>query len=277
MTRREALAQATARLAAAGIDTPALDAKTLLLAVEGIAPSALIAAGDAPMRAADAYDSALSRREKREPVSKIRGLRSFWRHEFIVSPDVLDPRPDTETLVEAALEYAPRNRPLRILDLGTGSGCILLTLLDELPGSTGIGVDISAAALAVANRNAEALNLSDRAHFIASDWFAGLDETFNLVVSNPPYISTEEASTLSPEVRDWDPEAALFAGMDGLQAYRKIADGLAHVLDHDGTALLEIGIGQGQPVSDLFERAGFRHIDSRRDLGGIERCLIVRR
>lgn len=277
MTRREAFTQGAARLSAVGIETPSLDAKTLLLAIEDIDASALIADGETAMRDEKGYDSALSRREKREPVSKILGYRDFWQHRFAVTADVLDPRPDTETLIEAALQSTPRDRQVRILDLGTGSGCILLTLLDEIPNATGVGIDISPAALRVAKRNAEALNLSDRAHFLVADWFAGLDETFTLVVSNPPYISTEEASTLSPEVRDWDPEAALFAGMDGLQAYRKIADGLAHVLDHDGTALLEIGIGQAPPVSDLLRQAGFRDIDSRRDLGGIERCLIVRR
>lgn len=277
MTRSEALAQATVRLAGAGVETPALDAKTLLLAIEDIDAAALIAGGDAAMKAEKDYDSALSRREQREPVSKILGYRDFWSHRFVVTPDVLDPRPDTETLIEAALEIAPKDRPLRILDMGTGSGCILLTLLSELPHASGIGTDISQAALTVAQGNAKALGLKDRADFIVSDWFTALDGTFDLVVSNPPYISETEKQTLSPEVRDWDPGAALFAGMDGLQAYRKIVNGLATVLGQDGTALLEIGIGQRASVTDLLEHVGFSAVFCRRDLGGIDRCLIVQR
>lgn len=277
MTRSEALMHATARLAEAQVETPALDAKRLLLDVEKLDAAALTASPDAPMTAIEAYDSLVSRRCQREPVSKILGYRDFWKHRFIVSEDVLDPRPDTETLIEAALDIAVRDRPIRIVDLGTGSGCILLTLLDELPNATGVGVDISETALAVAKCNAEALGLEHRAEFIVSDWFSALDETFDLVVSNPPYISTTEKDGLAPEVSIWDPEAALFAGMDGLQAYRKIASGLATVLKPNGTALLEIGFGQGQPVTDLIESAGFRRVSSHCDLGGVERCLVMRR
>lgn len=277
MTRAEALSSATARLKAADVDTPGLDAKLLLLAVESIESAALMADPDKPMIAQDDFDSAISRRCQREPVSKILGYRDFWTQRFIVTPDVLDPRPDTEVLIESALQVEAVAAPVRILDLGTGSGCILLTLLNEMPLSTGIGVDVSASALEVAERNAKALHLTDRAEFLASDWFSALDETFNLVVSNPPYIPTTENGTLSPEVIDWDPDAALFAGMDGLQAYRKIASGLAAVLEQDGTALFEIGIGQVDPVTAIFKEAGFRRISSRYDLGGIERCLIVQR
>jgi len=222
------------------------------------------------------FDSAIDRRCLREPVSKILGYRDFWKHRFIVNANVLDPRPDTELLIETALAETTKNRPRRILDMGTGSGCILLSLLSEIRDSKGTGIDLSAAALEVANRNADALTLSDRVDFIVSDWFSALDETFNLVVSNPPYISTTENVTLSPEVIDWDPKAALFAGMDGLQAYRKIASGLAAVLKPDGTALFEIGFGQAASVTAIFKEAGFRRVSSRLDMRGIERCLIVR-
>lgn len=277
MTRAEALSAATRRLAAAGVDTPGLDAKILLLALEAIESAELMADPDKPMIARNDFDSVISRRCLREPVSKILGYRDFWTHRFIVTPDVLDPRPDTEVLIESALQIETSRAPTRILDLGTGSGCILLTLLDEIPSSIGVGVDISVAALAIAERNAKAMRLTDRVEFFASDWFSALDGTFNLVVSNPPYISTTESGILSPEVIDWDPGAALFAGMDGLQAYRKIANGLGAVLEQDGTALFEIGIGQVDPVTAIFREAGFSKISSRLDLGGIERCLIVQR
>jgi len=277
VTRAEALRAAQARLTDAGVETPALDAKILLLHVEDVDVAALMADPDATLRAPDAFESVIVRRCNREPVSKIIGYRDFWAHQFEVTPDVLDPRPDTETLIETALEITPDNAPIRVLDLGTGSGCILLTLLAERSAATGVGVDMSKAALSVAKRNAAALKLSQRSEFLISDWFMALDETFDVVVSNPPYISTLEKPSLSPEVTDWDPEAALFAGMDGLQAYRKIADGLTAVLKPDGTAFFEIGRGQGEAVKRLFEDAGFRRISSRKDLGGIERCLVVQR
>ena len=277
MTRAEALMHATTRLTEAEVESPGVDAKRLLLEAEGLDAAALMASSEAPMTAPEAFDSFINRRCQREPVSKILGYRDFWKHRFIVSNDVLDPRPDTETLIEAALQIAPRDKPIRIVDLGTGSGCILLTLLDELPKATGVGLDISEPALAVAKRNAEALNIGPRADFIVSDWFSALDETFDLVVSNPPYITTMEKGGLAPEVSIWDPEAALFAGMDGLQAYRKIADGLATVLKPNGTALFEIGLGQGLPVTDLIESAGFQRVSSHCDLAGIERCLVMRR
>ena len=275
MTRAEALAKATLRLKNAGVETPALDAKLLLLGTESIESSSLIASPETPLESQEKFDSAIARRCLREPVSKILGRRDFWKHRFIVNRDVLDPRPDTELLVETALNLATEYPPKRILDMGTGSGCILLSLLSELPDTTGIGTDVSVAALAVAKRNATALQLADRVDFMISDWVSALDETFNLVVSNPPYISSTEDVTLLPEVIDWDPEAALFAGMDGLQAYRKIANGLSAVLKPDGTALFEIGFGQATSVKAIFESAGFSRISSRFDMGGIERCLIV--
>jgi len=277
VTRAEALAAAKNRLEIAGVETPALDAKLLLLETECISSAGLIADPDCEMVAQSSYDSMIKRRCSREPVSKILGYRDFWSFRFSVNPDVLDPRPDTETLIESALELTESKAPLRILDLGTGSGCILLTLLAERPNASGVGVDISDAALATAKHNAEEMKLQHHSYFIVSNWFSALDETFDVVVSNPPYISFTESDTLSPEVRDWDPEAALFAGMDGLQAYREIASGLATVLKPSGIAFLEIGQGQAQPVIELFKEAGFRRISSRKDLGGIERCLILQR
>lgn len=277
MTRAEALTNAAQQLEAAGVETPILDAKRLLMGIESIDASALISAPDERLQAKAAFDSAVARRCQREPVSKILGVRSFWTHEFIVTADVLDPRPDTELIVETALSETQGTPPDNILDLGTGSGCILLSLLSELPSARGVGVDTSQAALDVAHRNASVLNLADRTEFICSNWFSGLDGTFNLVVSNPPYISSSESETLAPEVTDWDPAGALFAGMDGLQAYQDIAVGLSAVLEPNGMALFEVGTGQAASVREIFEAAGFRRISSRFDIGGIERCLVVQK
>lgn len=252
------------------------DARALLLWVEGIDGTDLIASPETPLSHESSYESAILRRVEREPVSKIIGSRRFWKHSFRVTPDVLDPRPDTETLIMAALEAAADLDRARILDLGTGSGCILLSLLADLPGATGLGTDVSEPTLAVAKDNADALNLSKRAHFLQSDWFTGVDDTFNLVVCNPPYISETEKAALSPEVSRWDPEAALFAGMDGLQAYRQILDGLGAVLEKPGFAILEIGADQAPSVREICREAGFGEISSRFDLGGHERCLIIR-
>ncbi len=277
MTRAEALKLAQKRLTEAGVETPALDAKLLLLNAETIDSATLMANSDAEMTAPEVFDSAINRRCAREPVSKIVGYRDFWSHRFAVNGNVLDPRPDTETLIETVLEFRDRNTQSRIVDLGTGSGCILLTLLSELPDSSGIGIDISESAIQTAKFNAGVMKLGHRADFIISDWFTALDEAFDLVVSNPPYISLPESDSLSPEVRNWDPEAALFAGMDGLQAYREIADGLATVLKPDGMAVFELGQGQLNSVTALFKNAGFNRISSRKDLGGIERCIVVQR
>ncbi len=277
MTRAEALKLAQKRLIEAGVETPPLDAKLLLLNAESIDGAALMANPDAEMMALEAFDSAITRRCAREPVSKILGYRDFWSHRFAVNSDVLDPRPDTETLIETVLEFREQHTGSRIADLGTGSGCILLTLLSELPNANGIGVDISEPSIKTANFNAKVMKLDHRVNFITSDWFTALDGGFNLVVSNPPYIPLLESDSLSPEVRNWDPEIALFAGMDGLQAYREIADGLAAVLTPDGMAVLELGHGQADSVAALFKNAGFNRISSRRDLGGIERCIVVQR
>ncbi len=277
MTRTEALAETKARLASAGVETPDTDSKRLLLHAENISQAALIADPDAVLTERNLFLSFIERRIRREPVAKITGYKDFWSYRFQVNGDVLDPRPDTETLIEAAFECTGKAASLRIADLGTGSGCILLTLLAKMPHATGLGLDISPGALKVAKTNAKMLNLDNRSQFIAGDWLSALDETFDLVVSNPPYIPVTEGDMLAPEVIDWEPHTALFAGMDGLQAYREIANGLSSVLKSDGTAIFEVGYNQAKPVMDLFKKAGFRRISSRTDLGGIERCIIVQR
>jgi len=277
VTRAGALRAARSRLA--HLDSPARDARDLMLHVLGIDAARLIATeGDGlSTEQAARFDAVIDRRAAHEPVSKIVGLRAFYGLDFEVTRDVLDPRADSETLIDAALELAERGRALRILDLGTGSGCLLLALLHHLPGATGLGVDASDAALSVARRNAKRLHLNEKAQFLRSDWLEKVDGTFDLVVCNPPYIGEFERHTLSDDVLLWDPEAALFADDDGLAAYRRIAPTLGEALSEIGTAFFEIGSGQEEAVSRLFAACGFEDITFRRDIAGIRRCMILRR
>ncbi|HEX9857441.1 MAG TPA: peptide chain release factor N(5)-glutamine methyltransferase, partial [Paracoccaceae bacterium] len=250
----DALRAALPRLAAAGIADAARDARHLLAHAMGIAPDRLTLhlPDTLSPEAAARFETALSARERRQPVSQITGARVFWGRSFRVTPDVLDPRPETECLIAAAL-----TRPFaRVLDLGTGSGAILLTLLAECPTATGLGTDLSAAALAVAGANAEALGLASRVDFLQSDWFADVPGQFDLIVSNPPYIAADEMAGLSPEVRDWEPHLALTPGGDGLEAYRAIAAGALRHLAPRGRLMVEIGPTQGPAVSAIFAQAG---------------------
>ncbi|MGE0667027.1 MAG: peptide chain release factor N(5)-glutamine methyltransferase [Sphingomonadales bacterium] len=266
-----------ARLAAAGVGSAALDATLLLCAATGERREAVMAYPErfAPAAAAETYRAMIDRRAAREPVSRILGRREFWGLDFAVAPPVLDPRPDTETLVRAALDWLEYRPASRIVDLGTGSGCILLSLLHERPDDTGIGVDASQAALAVARGNAGVLGLSRRAAFVQGDWTAGLrDAAADLVVSNPPYIPSGDITALEPEVREFDPMGALDGGPDGLAAYRAIAASLGRVLAPGGGAFLEIGAGQEDAVTALFEAAG-ASVQRFRDLSGRVRCLGV--
>ncbi|TNE40827.1 MAG: peptide chain release factor N(5)-glutamine methyltransferase [Alphaproteobacteria bacterium] len=222
----------------------------------------------------DAFDTAVGRRVKREPVSHILGRREFWSLEFAVGPEVLDPRPDSETLIAAALAACEENvNPRKILDLGTGSGCLLLSLLSELPKAQGLGIDASEAALRVAAENAAMLQLDTRARFRTGNWCAGLQESFDLVISNPPYIADKDVDTLAPEVREYEPRLALAGGADGLDCYRIILSELFAVLEPGGLAVFELGIGQAERVSHLMTAAGLQNIARHRDLAGIERCL----
>ncbi len=275
MTRGAAMRAGRTRLPDS--DSPARDARDLLLHILGIDSAALIASEHDPMTTGEVarYNAVISRRAAHEPVSKIIGLRAFYGLDFRVTPDVLDPRPDSETLVDAVLEYADTTTSIRILDMGTGSGCLLLTLLHSLPNATGMGVDISPAALKVAQENANRLHLSEKTRFVCSNWLEKVDETFDLVVCNPPYIGKNEAPTLSGDVLLWDPKLALFADEDGLAAYRAIASTLRRALSETGTAFFEIGLGQEKAVKRLFSEAGFENMTFRRDIAGISRCMIV--
>jgi release factor glutamine methyltransferase len=206
--------------------------------------------------AAVRFGGVIERRLAGEPVSRIVGVREFYGRPFRIDRSTLDPRPDTETLIEAALALVDRRTPLKLLDLGTGSGCILVTLLAELPHATGVGIDKSLAALEVARANALDLGVADRAGFVAGDWLDGVDGAFDLVVANPPYLSTAEMAGLAREVADHDPAGVLDGGPDGLVAYRGIVPRLGDVLRPGGVALFEIGPAQAGPVSRLLVEAG---------------------
>lgn len=274
MTGPEALARGTRVLREAGVPEPATDARRLLAHVLGIEPSRLTvelpaALGDDAVRT---YDDLLARRARRVPLSQIVGRRIFWGREFLVTDAVLDPRPETETLVAAALE-----EPFgRVLDLGTGSGCLLLSLLGERPGAMGLGVDLSDAALGVAGTNAARLDLLDRAAFAQGSWFEPVAGTFDLIVSNPPYIAAEEMPGLEPEVRDHEPRLALTDEADGLGAFRAILSGARAHMAPGGRLLLEHGPGQADPIAEIGQAQGLPAPEHRRDLDGRVRACLFR-
>jgi release factor glutamine methyltransferase len=227
--------------------------------------------------------AALARRLKREPLSRIAGHRDFYGRSFTVTPATLDPRPESETIIDAvkeiAVEESWQTRPLQVLDVGTGSGCLLLTLLAEFPRAQGLGTDISAEALAIAEDNARRLGLAARARFGERRSLTGLHEVFDLVVSNPPYIASGEIAGLAPEVRDWDPRAALDGGEDGLEVYRELAPHLSLVVPR-GWAFFEVGAGQADAVCEILVRLHFGlrppHMRQWKDLGGHTRCVAMK-
>lgn len=217
----------------------------------------------------------LERHRQGEPLSRIYGEREFWGLKFSLSPETLDPRADTETLVEAALAAFPDGPPRRILDLGTGSGCILIALLSEWPDSAGVGVDLSEGALHMARKNAASNGVAGRARFVCGAWGAALAESFDLVISNPPYISNHVIPNLGEDVRFYDPILALDGGEDGLQAYREIFLSLSALLKRDGKAVFEIGFDQEKSVVRLAEESGFLVKHVHRDLAGQPRALEI--
>jgi release factor glutamine methyltransferase len=268
-------------LTAAGIDNARFEARLLLAHAAGLSIEQLIAHGRdaAPDGFAAALRSLTARRIAREPMAYILGEREFWGLPFKVSPAVLVPRPDSETVIEAVLSLMPdRGRAWRILDLGVGSGCLLLTLLREYPQASGVGLDVSNEALAVARQNARALGVSGRARLVSGDWRqAGwserLDGPFDLVVSNPPYIDSAAIEGLMPEVARFEPRLALDGGRDGLDAYRLIAAAGPELVAADGHLVVEVGEGQAVDVKGLFDMAGLTPLAPWKDLGGIERVV----
>jgi release factor glutamine methyltransferase len=270
---------AAARLAGAGIESARLDARLLLAHVLGVAPGSLLSGSSMAVTpdAASRFDHLVVRREAREPLAYLTGRKGFWSHEFAVGPGVLVPRPETETLIEEAFRlFHDRQAPLRLLDLGTGSGCLLLTLLHAFPNATGTGVEQSEAALFFARTNRAALGLEDRAALLATAWQEPALGPFGLVVSNPPYISTAALDGLAPELR-YEPRQALDGGADGLDAYRDLSSRLSAWLAPGGHVLLEIGIGQGEAVSAILAAQGLEMQGIRSDLTGIPRCVVARR
>jgi len=277
--RRRLLAAAAARLRAAGVDSADRDALWLLAAALGRdRPAALPREGPVDADAAARFEGFLARRALREPVSRILGRRGFWTLDLAVTDAVLDPRPDSETLVAGVLARTPdHGAALTIVDLGTGSGCLLLALLTELPAARGIGIDLSGPALQVAQANARTAGLADRAVFVQGDWAAALSNgCAELVVSNPPYIATAELPDLMPEVRDHDPRLALDGGPTGLDAYRRIVPALPRLLRPGGIAALEIDAATVGPTGALLRAAGATALDRLDDLGGRARVLVAR-
>jgi len=271
----ELLRNATEQLASTGIQNAARDARILL--ADAISCDLSVLAGkldhQLSQQQARRFSNSIASRSKRQPVAQIIGRRDFWRHTFCVTPDVLDPRPETETLLECASELPSTER---ILDLGTGSGCLAISLLLDLPGATAIATDISSNALSVASQNARDAGVSDRLHFVYSNWFDGVDGEFDLVVCNPPYISASEFADLEDDVRLWEPKTALTPGGDGLAAYRVLAAGLSVHLGSGGTALFEIGHRQARSVCSIFRLAGYTDTIVHKDLGGADRVVEIR-
>ena len=265
VTTHEAIRGAAVDLAG-NSETPRLDAELLMAHALGVSREDLLLHRlDDPTPAA--YEPLLARRLAYEPVAYITGRRAFWTIELEVGPGVLVPRPDSETLIEAAVAYFGDRAPERILDLGTGPGTLLLAALDQWPEATGLGIDASAEALAYARRNAV-----PRAEFRLGDWADGTDERFDLILCNPPYV--EDGAALPPDVVLHEPAAALFAGADGLDAYRLLAPRLASLLVAKGVICMEIGAGQSLCVTALFAAQGFT-TESRKDLSGMKRCLVL--
>jgi len=265
MKVREALADAAARLAAVS-DTARLDAELLMAHALGVEREAMLL-GRLGEKAPDGFEALVERRLAHEPVAYITGRRAFWTIELQVGPGALVPRPDSETLIEAAITYFGDRSPRRILDLGTGPGTLLLAALDQWPEATGLGVDASEGALAWARRNT-----ISRADFRLGHWGEGLDERFDLILCNPPYVETDAA--LPADVANYEPASALYAGADGLDDYRVLAPQLGPLLASGGVACIEIGAGQVFSASALFAAEGFT-IESRSDLRGIARCLVL--
>jgi release factor glutamine methyltransferase len=278
-TLGSALADTAAALAGAGFDEPRRRARRLLAAALGLSETEIFAHPERPVSATErlCIVAMLHRMLTREPLTRILGMREFWGREFALSAETLDPRPETETVVEAVLARRPdRRQPYRILDLGTGSGCLLLAVLSEFPKASGIGVDLSVAAATTARRNAEALGLADRARLIAGNWGNAVAGRFDIIVANPPYIASCTISELPPEVREHDPHLALDGGRDGLAAYRAIAADLPRLLAPGGLFATEIGSDQASAVTALMADAGLSVDAVLPDLAGLPRCVVAR-
>ncbi|HWH78059.1 MAG TPA: peptide chain release factor N(5)-glutamine methyltransferase [Candidatus Binatus sp.] len=279
---RDAIIEAVRRLSNAGIDSARLDAEVLLAHVLKMSRGQLVVSRDSSLTEAQLakYEWLLRRRIGREPIAYIIGSQEFWSLEFKVSSAVLIPRPETERLIEVALARVGKNGlalPINVADLGTGSGAIAITLATELPAARLVATDISATALAIAERNAASHGVEQRIDFLCGDLFASVAdcaEKFDLIVGNPPYVESEVIATLAPEIRDWEPRGALDGGADGLDFYRRIAAEAYQLLAPNGLIVLEIGAGMGHQVSSLFADLGqYRDIAVYQDYAGRDRVV----
>ena len=279
-SRAEALGAATEMLRAAGVDAPRRDARLLMQHALGLTPEALLAEDRLLLGEDEArrLTALVRRRAAREPIAYLTGRREFWSLDFAIDRSALVPRPESETLVEAVLDRAAQlpARP-RLLDLGTGSGCLLVALLSKLPGAIGFGTDVSAAAVSLARANARRHGLGERASFAVADWGAPLAARFDIVVSNPPYVSELQLASLAPEIVRHEPRTAFAGGNDGHACYRLLAPQVAQLLAPRGLAVIELGSGMADEVGSLFAAAGLVEIGRRRDLAGIERCALFAR
>ena len=273
-----ALADAAARLSAAGISDARREARLLVAEALGWDAARVLGFPEAEMTAAAGrrLGELIARRSAREPISRILGYREFWSLHFELSPETLDPRPDSETLIESALAaLGERERVYRVLDFGTGSGCLLLALLSELPNALGIGIDRSEGALKTARRNAAVLGLRGRTQFVRGNWGDGLSGEWDVILANPPYIPSQALQTLMPEVARYEPKLALDGGADGLEAYRVLAPEIARLLAPTGIAAVEVGDGQGPAVAAIMAGAGLVLRGIRHDLSGVDRCIVL--
>jgi release factor glutamine methyltransferase len=261
-----------------GIDSAQLDSRLLLQHALGLSQEQLLQKSGEML---DIHKLAMiirlvARRAQREPLAYITGIKPFWSLDFRVTPDTLIPRPDSETLIEAVLEtVAPRSKPLKLLDIGTGTGCLLVSLLSEYPASQGWGTDISTAALDIASLNAHAHGFGARAQWLEGSWSAGASERFDVIVSNPPYIPEGDIERLQPEVAQYEPPQALSGGRDGLDAYRALIPEAKKLLKQEGIVVLEIGQGQQKDVATLLTRSDLHVIKTKQDLAGIPRALVA--
>ncbi len=275
MRLTDRLAQATAILQEAGVEEPRREARLMLGYATGLDMAGLLRCLTMELEA-PWFDHMVERRAAREPLAFILGRKGFWNFEVAVTPETLIPRADSETLIEAAVWAFPKRNVARVLDLGTGSGCLLFAALIEFPDATGLGVDRSEGAAAMAQYNAAVLGLADRTQFVCCDWGAALDAKFDLVLSNPPYIESAVINSLMPEVAWYEPMAALDGGPTGLAAYHAVIAALPALLAPGGVAILELGAGQLEAVSSLAEAAGLKPGAPRADLSGVERALPLR-
>jgi release factor glutamine methyltransferase len=273
------LKETIAVLSAAGLDEPRRRARRFVAAFLDVPPTELLSHAERALERSmvEHLHGSLARIVIGEPLSRVLGWREFWGLRFALSADTLDPRPDSETLVEAVLRRIPdRNVPLSCLDLGTGTGCLLLALLSELPTAVGIGVDVALGAVMTARKNAGVLGLADRARFFVGDWSRALFGRFAVIVANPPYITGDEFAGLPPEVRRYDPRRAVDGGEEGLAAYIRIAEDLPPLMSSGGIFAVEIGAGQAPAAAAILQAKGLLIDGIERDLAGIERCIVAR-